>query len=102
MKDGNPFVDLLNSDPYGGAWVPVGMLGGLGGPNQNAVLFPAGNSDVILSSSDWPLRFGDARPDVYWDENGQIHGSLSPERFRSEVAIDPFLVAFNPPTRPGW
>ncbi len=65
MKPDNPFADWLGTDLYGGTWVPVAGFGGWLGPAHVPVLFPAGDAQVMLRSTEWPLRLDEAGPEVF-------------------------------------
>jgi hypothetical protein len=102
MKSENPFRDWLEADTYGGTWIPVAGLGGWLGPASLPVLFANGNERELLASSDWPIQFRDAAPQVWETVEGEKHAHLEPELERSGVALHPLAVFFRPPGRRAW
>jgi hypothetical protein len=102
VDENNPFRDWLRSKPYAGTWVPVGSLRGWGGPASVPVLFPAGEKDKILASTDWPLRIDEPRPEVWEYPDGKREAYLRPERDRQGVPLEALSVYFRPPDRRSW
>lgn len=105
MKPDNPFARWLIGNPYGGTWVPVGGIGGWLGPAHLPVLFPKGHEEAMLASTDWPLQFGDAGPEVfnlYHQGEKERHANLHPLRYHGETPVEPLAAMLDPPARRAW
>lgn len=105
MKPDNPFADWLGTDLYGGTWVPVAGFGGWLGPAHLPVLFPAGDAEVMLRSTEWPLQLDEAGPevfDLYTHGEKERHANLHPQHYLDETPIEPLAAMFSPPAREAW
>jgi hypothetical protein len=101
MKPENPFRDWLQSDLYDGTWVPVAGLGGWLRPVSLPVLFPSGQCEPLLSSTDWPFEMTAAQPEV-WGFKEVTEAKLHPEHYRGEIPVEPLIASFDPPGRRRW
>jgi len=105
VKEENPFRGWLERDVYAGYWVPVGQLGGWLGPAACPALVRADPKDAVLASSDWPLQFRAAEPQVWQSfENGEPtrQAQLHPVEERGQVSYTPFVAHFDPFGAPSW
>lgn len=101
MKPENPFQDWLRSGLYDGTWVPVAGLGGWLRPASLPVLFPSGQREPLLSSTDWPFEMTAPQPEV-WGLKEVTEARLHPELHRGWVPVQPLVASFDPPGRRRW
>ncbi|MGE5527388.1 MAG: hypothetical protein ACM3Q9_01840 [Methanosarcina sp.] len=102
MKPENPFRDWLESDTYGGTWVPVAGLGGWVRPASLPALFPCGQADDILAGSDWPFQIRNAGPEIWEFSDGRKEAILHPEHHAGDTPLQPLAAFFDPAGRGAW
>ena len=110
MDPKNPFRDWLESDPYGGAWVPVARLGGDMHLMENPIMFPWEKKQAVLDREDgrldWPIRIDGARPSSWIASDGadswREDSSLYPQHVEDGVTFDPFVAYFRRASGRSW
>jgi hypothetical protein len=104
MKPENPFRAWLESDPYGGAWVPIARLGWTE-PASCPALIRIDAERQALERTDWPLHVDSARPNVwtsYRGEKPEYRAEMHRVEERDGVEFRPFVASFDPYGRPAW
>jgi len=102
MKPENPFREWLESEPYGGTWVPVSRLGGWVEPASVPALFSSGKDSDILAGADWPFHVTDAGPEVWSYADGHTEANLQPHHHAGQTPLQPLVAYFDPPGRRPW